>query len=200
MEINSTRAERPLRSAALLSLQEYRSVTHLQRDGTALSRAAAGRGRRSLRASPGPQTQVGRARGGYSHCEVVHEALPTRRPLQEVVHPALDVAAAQQRFAEAIDGDAGVQADRGPRAFRAHHHHIALHVWRPFPRRCGTAACRRPPALPLGERRVVGVRDALGQLQRGGLLAGRHTALPRQGKPAQAPALVFARGRAGGHG
>lgn len=146
-------------------------------------------------------TAPGRSgRVGYSHGEVVDEALPARGPLQEVVDPALDVAAAQQRLAEAVDGDAGVEADGGPRAVGAHHHHLALQPRRPLPGGHRAAARRLLPALAVGERGVVGVRGALGQLQRRGLLTGRHAALPGQRQPAQAAAFLLARRRAGGHG
>lgn len=142
----------------------------------------------------------GGERGGYSHSEVVYEALPSRGPLQEVVDPALDAAATQQGLAEAVDGDAGVEADGRPRAVGVHHHHLAPQAQRPLPLRLRAAARRRLPALGSGEWGVVGVGGALGQLQRRGLLAGRHAAFPGQRQPAQAPAFVLARGGAGGHG
>lgn len=142
----------------------------------------------SRRGAGGP----GGRRGGYSHGEVIHEALPARGPLQEVVDPALDAAAAQQGLAEAVDGDAGVEADGGPRTVGVHHHHLALQAQRPL--RLRAAARRRLPALGGGERGVVGVGGALGQLQRRGLLTGRHAAFPGQRQPAQAPAFLLARG------
>lgn len=120
-------------------------------------------------------------RGEYSHGEVVHEALPARGPLQEVVDPALDAAAAQQGLAETVDGDAGVEADRGPRAVGAHHHHLAPQPQWSLPLRLRAAARQRLPALGGGERGVVGVRGALGQLQCRGLLAECHAAFPGQG-------------------
>lgn len=129
---------------------------------------------------------------------MVHEALPARGPLQEVVDPALDVAAAQQGLAEAIDGEPGVEADGGPRAVGVHQHHLVLEALRPL--RLRGAARRRLPALGVGERGVVGVGGVLGQLQRRGLLAERQTAFPGQRQPTQAPALLLARGGAGGHG
>lgn len=49
-------------------------------------------------------------RGGYSHGEVVHETLPTRGALEEVVDAALDVGARQQRATRTVDGDARVKA------------------------------------------------------------------------------------------
>lgn len=53
-------------------------------------------------------------RGGYSHGEVVHETLPARGALEEVVDTALDVGARQQRPARAVDGDARVKAHPRP--------------------------------------------------------------------------------------
>lgn len=165
------------------------------------SSGRSGHGRGSAAAPvTGARSRCPAAAGRYSHGEVVHEALPSRGPLQEVVDPALDAAAAQQGLAEAVDGDARVQADGGPRAVGAHHQHLAPQARRPLPLGRGAASRGRLPALRGRQRGVVGVRGALGQLQRRQLLAGRHAASPGQREPAQAAALGLARRGAGGHG
>lgn len=94
-----------------------------------------------------------------SHSEVIDEALPAGGSLQEVVDPALDVAAAEQRSADAVDGDARVQADRRAREIGAHHYRGRLSHF--------AAARRLLRALGSGgrgdgKRRIVGVGGVLG--------------------------------------
>lgn len=105
------------------------------------------------------------ARGGYSHGEVVHETLPARGALEEVVDAALDVSARQQRAARAVDGDARVKA----------------HPW-PWSEVCGARGGRHRGRHggpgPRGSGRRDGSveraasRATLSQLQRKGTLLG----------------------------